>query len=102
MNDLTNKVAVVTGAASAIGERIVERFLGGDCIVAMLDRDKSELQRVVEKFKTAISVDRLHSFEVDVCNGVRTATYHGGSRIVPKRNRHSCELRRDRPRGAFL
>ena len=69
MNDLTNKVAVVTGAASAIGERIVERFLGGDCIVAMLDRDKSELQRVVEKFKTAISVDRLHSFEVDVCNG---------------------------------
>jgi NAD(P)-dependent dehydrogenase (short-subunit alcohol dehydrogenase family) len=89
MSDLTNKVAIVTGAASGIGECIVERFLGDDCIVAMLDRDSGQLQRVLEKFKTASSADRLHPFEVDVCNGSElrriteeVASFKGGIDIV--------------------
>jgi meso-butanediol dehydrogenase / (S,S)-butanediol dehydrogenase / diacetyl reductase len=89
MNDLTNKVAMVTGVASGIGECVVERFLGDECIVAMLDRDRNQLQRAVEKFKTASSANRLHSFEVDVCNGCElrriteeVASFKGGIDIV--------------------
>ena len=68
MNKLTNRVALVTGAASGIGYCIVETLVQEDCMVAMLDRDTTLLQRANEKFKKGGKADKIRLFEVDVRN----------------------------------
>ncbi len=45
MNDSASKVALITGAAAGIGQRVVQTLLEEDCIVAMLDRDSALLEQ---------------------------------------------------------
>jgi|SRR5215469_16373338 len=66
MNGLSNKVALITGAASGIGQCIAETLFEQGCTVAMLDRDGTVLQRGTERFKSSGNADRVCSFEVDV------------------------------------
>jgi len=89
MTDLIERVAVVTGAASGIGESIVQTLVQENCIVAMLDRDNSQLQRVAESLKAVGRGDRVRPFQADVRNasalrGIteEIASYKGGIDVV--------------------
>lgn len=42
---MTNKIAIVTGAARGIGLATTKLFLKNDWQVAMIDRDQEELQK---------------------------------------------------------
>jgi NAD(P)-dependent dehydrogenase (short-subunit alcohol dehydrogenase family) len=66
--DLTNRRAVVTGAAQGIGRATVERFLDSGAIVSLWDMDGHELK------KTADELDgrgRIHTAVVDVSNAAQ-------------------------------
>src|SRR6516162_906181 len=89
MSDSIDRVAVVTGAASGIGESIVQTLVQENCIVAMLDRDNGQLQRVAESLKAVGQGDRVRSFQADVRNASalrriteEIASYKGGIDVV--------------------
>ena len=73
MNDLANRVALITGAAAGIGQRIVQTLLEEDCIVAMLDRDSTFLEQV-GKLSSTGRAEQIHLFEVDVRNASELRT----------------------------
>ena len=66
MNGLTDKVAIITGAAAGIGRCIAEALLQENCDVAMLDREGALLEQTGEQLKSVGIPDRMRLFEVDV------------------------------------
>ena len=64
MGEFSGKVAVVTGAASGIGEAIAKELAQGGAKVVVADRDVNGMQRVVEAIASAGGIAR--SFELDV------------------------------------
>jgi 2,3-dihydro-2,3-dihydroxybenzoate dehydrogenase len=66
MNDSASKVALITGAAAGIGQRVVQTLLEGDCIVAMLDRDSALLEQSGGKLNSTGRAEQIHLFEADV------------------------------------
>jgi NAD(P)-dependent dehydrogenase (short-subunit alcohol dehydrogenase family) len=66
MNDLASKVALITGAAAGIGQRIVQTLLQEDCVVAMLDRDGTLLEQASGKLNSTGRAEQIHLFEADV------------------------------------
>ncbi len=58
MFDLTGQTAIVTGAATGLGEAIARRFAASGASVAVADRDLAGAQAVAESLKTfAVGVD---------------------------------------------
>jgi NAD(P)-dependent dehydrogenase (short-subunit alcohol dehydrogenase family) len=64
MGEFSNKVAIVTGGASGIGEAIVKELAAGGAKVVIADRDRAGLERVAAEV-TAKGGQAL-SFELDV------------------------------------
>jgi meso-butanediol dehydrogenase / (S,S)-butanediol dehydrogenase / diacetyl reductase len=54
--DMTNKIAVVTGAARGIGLATTRLFLENGWRVAMIDRDEAELQRASEELSGTLPI----------------------------------------------
>lgn len=53
---MTNKIAIVTGAARGIGLATTKLFLENDWQVAMIDRDQEELQKAAEELQGVLPV----------------------------------------------
>ena len=53
MQDFTNKVAVITGAASGIGKALAEAFLREGAKVVCADVDQGALDAVISDFRAA-------------------------------------------------
>jgi NAD(P)-dependent dehydrogenase (short-subunit alcohol dehydrogenase family) len=64
MYDFSQRVAVVTGAASGLGLAIATRLAVDGAAVAVFDRDQDSLPRAVERIEKAGG--RAHPFQVDV------------------------------------
>ncbi len=81
---MKDKVCCVTGAASGIGEAVVDRLLAEGTRVAMIDRDGPRLARVGAAFAEK-HPDRVAQFpidvrhEADVADAIRTTTARWGS-----------------------
>jgi 2-dehydro-3-deoxy-L-rhamnonate dehydrogenase (NAD+) len=63
--DLSNRRAVVTGAAQGIGRATVERFLASGATVSLWDMDPTELKKTAGELAGR---GRLHTVVVDVAN----------------------------------
>lgn len=64
MEDLNNKVAVVTGAASGIGRYLAIHLAGEGCSVAMADLDRAGLSETAEMIKTDAVRKTIHIVDV--------------------------------------
>lgn len=64
MSEFSDKVAIVTGAASGIGEAIAKELAQGGAKVVVADRDAAGMRRVVDVIASAGGTAR--SFELDV------------------------------------
>lgn len=53
---MTNKIAIVTGAARGIGLATTKLFLENDWQVAMIDRDQEELQKAAGELPGVLPV----------------------------------------------
>lgn len=54
--ELSNKIAVVTGAARGIGLATTKLFLQNNWQVAMVDRDEAELQKASAELKGTLPI----------------------------------------------
>lgn len=61
MNELKDKVAIVTGAASGIGKAIVQAFLLEGCFVLAADRNEKKLELLTQENQD------LHSTQLATC-----------------------------------
>ena len=72
--DLTGKIVLVTGAGSGLGEATARAFAAAGCAVACLDRDRDQVNRVVDELRTAdtdaLALDRDVSDADDVASAV--------------------------------
>ena len=66
-----NKVAVVTGGGSGIGEAVVKELAAGGAKVVVADRDKAGINRVLAAVKTAGGT--AAGFEIDVSSAEQNA-----------------------------
>ena len=66
MNQLTNKVAIITGGAAGIGMATVEKFLEEGAIVSAWDVNQGLGEQLLERLQTADN--RLEFRQVDVTN----------------------------------
>ena len=64
MHEFSNKVAVITGAASGIGRALVEHALSEGMQVVAVDRDDKSLAQLNEQFDK----QRCVTFSMDVCD----------------------------------
>ncbi|MEP7239846.1 MAG: SDR family NAD(P)-dependent oxidoreductase [Devosia sp.] len=71
MGQFSDKVAIVTGGGSGIGEAIVKELAAGGAKVVVADRDKAGMDRVVAEVKAAAGI--ASGFEIDVANAERNA-----------------------------
>lgn len=67
MNRLTDKVAIVTGASSGVGESISKLFAAEGAIVFMIARRENELKRVADEISAAGG--KAIPFAGSVCKG---------------------------------
>lgn len=72
MNELNNKVAVVTGGASGIGKAIVEKFLVAGAVVHVLELDGVKETGQVERSSDHESKVHIHSCDVSKSTDVMT------------------------------
>ncbi len=70
--DLKNRVAVVTGAAGAIGAGICSGLLNANCRVAITDLPGPNLDGMVEEYKTALG-ERVIGVPMDVTDAESVA-----------------------------
>jgi len=63
MQEFKNKVVVITGGNSGIGEAIAESFHRQGAKLAIFGRDKQKLDKVIKKFS-----DRILAIQGDICN----------------------------------
>ena len=66
-----NKVAIVTGGGSGIGEAVVKELAAGGAKVVVADRDKAGINRVLAAVKTAGGT--AAGFEIDVSSAEQNA-----------------------------
>src|SRR4051812_9606133 len=59
MNELTDKVAVVTGAAGGIGGAVARAFAGAGAEVVGIDREQADLSQAVEVAGAFAGLDRI-------------------------------------------
>lgn len=71
MSEFSDKVAIVTGGASGIGEAIVKELARGGAKVVVADRDVSGTLRVVDEVKS--SGGHAAPFELDVARAAANA-----------------------------
>lgn len=64
-NKLQNKVAIVTGGASGIGEAVAKIFAANACKVALVDIDTNRLEKVLSEIKSDYHPDII-AFNSDV------------------------------------
>ena len=62
---LQNKVAIVTGGASGIGEAVAKIFAANGCKVALVDIDVKRMQTVLEEIKKDYHQEII-AFDADV------------------------------------
>ncbi|PIC96846.1 3-oxoacyl-[acyl-carrier-protein] reductase [Sporosarcina sp. P26b] len=72
MGKLVDKIAVVTGAAQGIGEKIVERLLDDGAIVIILDVNFEKLERTASALDA--SGDKVHPMKCNVADPEDVAT----------------------------
>ena len=79
---LTNKVAVITGAARGIGRACAERLLAEGCKVVIADNDTARLQATLKELQTGsvpvVAVEADVSRRADVEKAVRAAVEQYG------------------------
>lgn len=71
MTQFDNKVALVTGGASGIGEAIVKELAAGGAKVIVADRDQTGIDRVLGEIKAAGGI--ASGFVIDVANAEQNA-----------------------------
>lgn len=64
-NKLLNKVAIITGGASGIGEAVAKIFAANACKVALVDIDKNRLEQVLSEIRSDYHNDVI-AFNSDV------------------------------------
>ena len=67
MAGFENKVAIVTGGGSGIGEAIVKELAAGGAKVVIADRDKAGMDRVLADIKAAGGIAALNMNGRDLC-----------------------------------
>ncbi|MEO8757124.1 MAG: SDR family oxidoreductase [Devosia sp.] len=71
MGSFDNKIAVVTGGGSGIGEAVAKELAAGGCKVVVADRDQSGIDRVVAAIKATGGV--ASGFTIDVASAEQNA-----------------------------
>lgn len=96
MNELTDKVAIVTGGAGGIGRAIVERFATEGARVAIVDADTEAGSALAHELGSAVSfvptdvadptqVDRAVSLTVEQFGGLHVLVNNAGISGSPRR-----------------
>ena len=66
MFDFKDKVAVITGGGSGIGEGFAKRCIAEQMKVVLVDINQQGLDRVEAELKSHTSADRLLSVKIDI------------------------------------
>ena len=62
---LQNKVAIITGGASGIGEAVAKIFAANECKIALVDIDQNRLEKILLEIKSDYHHDVI-AFNSDV------------------------------------
>jgi NAD(P)-dependent dehydrogenase (short-subunit alcohol dehydrogenase family) len=73
MKDLQDRVVVVTGGGSGIGQLMSIEFCKRGSVVVVLDVNQAGMDQTRERCLAAVADARVHCFRVDLCN--REAIY---------------------------
>lgn len=68
---LSQKTAVITGAAQGIGLETARAFLAHDCNVALIDLQSDKLQSVQKELRSAFPKSKIEIFSLDITDSAK-------------------------------